>query len=122
MNDQLSPRELDQREQTMQYDVLLVLIAVVCLLNGMQFSPFLVIFAAGLTPILAAFFITSPVLLFYFASLCAAVSTAILAGIPAALYERYAGGGRTSIVSLTIWLGFAIFFSLPTILRFFGQY
>jgi len=122
MNDQLNPRELDQREQTMQNDVLLVLIAVVCLLNGMQFSPFLVIFAAGLTPILAAFFITSPVLLFYFASLCAAVSTAILAGIPAALYERYAGGGRTSIVSLTIWLGFAIFFSLPTILRFFGQY
>lgn len=122
MNDQLSPRELDQREQAMQHDVLLVLIAVVCLLNGMQFSPFLVIFAAGLTPILAAFFITSPILLFYFASLCAAVATAILAGIPAALYERYAGGGRSSVVSLSIWLAFAVLFSLPSILRFFGRY
>ncbi len=116
----LKPHDLDQREKTMQQDVMLVLIAAVSLLNGMQFSPFLLIFAAGLAPILSAFFITSPVLLFYFASLCAGVSTAILAGIPAALYERYAGGGQTSLTSLMIWLAVVIILSIPSILRFFG--
>lgn len=116
----IPPHEMDQREQTMQQDVLLVLVAAISLLNGMQFSPFLVIFAAGLAPILSAFFITSPVLLFYFASLCAGVSTAILAGIPAALYERYAGGGATSVTSLSIWLVGVVILSIPTILRFFA--
>jgi hypothetical protein len=111
---------MDGREQTMQQDVMLVLIAAISLLNGMQFSPFLVIFAAGLAPILSAFFITSPVLLFYFASLCAGVSTAILAGIPAALYERFVGGNQTSLASLMIWLVGAIVLSIPTILRFFS--
>ena len=117
---EIPPHEMDGREQTMQQDVMLVLIAAISLLNGMQFSPFLVIFAAGLAPILSAFFITSPVLLFYFASLCAGVSTAILAGIPAALYERFVGGNQTSLASLMIWLVGAIILSIPTILRFFS--
>ena len=119
MTEPLHPHEMDQREKTMQQDVMLVLIAAISLLNGMQVSPFLVIFAAGLAPILSAFFITSPVLLFYFASLCAGVSTVILAGIPAALYERFAGGRGTSVTSLTIWLVAAVILAIPTILRFF---
>jgi hypothetical protein len=119
MTEPLPPHDMDQREKTMQQDVMLVLIAAISLLNGMQASPFLVIFAAGLAPILSAFFITSPVLLFYFASLCAGVSTVILAGIPAALYERFAGGGLTSVTSLTIWLAGSVILAIPTILRFF---
>jgi hypothetical protein len=119
MTEPLPPHDMDQREKTMQQDVMLVLIAAISLLNGMQASPFLVIFAAGLAPILSAFFITSPVLLFYFASLCAGVSTVILAGIPAALYERFAGGGMTSVTSLTIWLAGSVILAIPTILRFF---
>ena len=114
------PHDADQREKTMQQDVMLVLIAAISLINGMQFSPFLVIFAAGLAPILSSFFITSPVLLFYFASLCAGVSTAILAGVPAALYERFSGGGQTSVTSLLIWLAGCIILSIPSIIRFFA--
>ncbi len=114
------PHDADHREKTMQQDVMLVMIAAISLINGMQFSPFLVIFAAGLAPILSAFFITSPVLLFYFASLCAGVSTAILAGIPAALYERHFGGRETSVTSLAIWLAGTVVLSIPSILRFFS--
>lgn len=113
-------QDMDHREQTMQQDVILVMVAAMSLLNGLHFSPFLVIFAAGLAPILAAFYVTSPVLLFYFASLCAAVSTAILAGIPAALYERFSGARRTNVTSLSIWLVCTIILSIPSILKFFA--
>ena len=109
----------DEREKALRQDGLLIGVAVISMLNGMHFSPFINLFAAALAPLLAAFFITSPVLLFYFASLTLAVSTAILAGIPAALYERAKGQSESSGASLGVWLVSAIILTIPTMISFF---
>jgi hypothetical protein len=50
-------------------------------------------------------------------SLFIAAMTLLIAGIPAALYERIRGLKASTPVSLSIWLGTAILLSLPTIMR-----
>ena len=109
----------EEREKILRRDGLLIGVAVVCMLNGMHFSPWINLFAAALAPLLAAFYITSPILLFYFASLTLAVATAILAGIPAALYERAKGLGESDGASLGIWLVTAMVLTIPTVITFF---
>jgi hypothetical protein len=55
----------------------------------------------------------------YFSSLMLSTGTVILAGIPAALYERYAGAKDDStVVSLWIWLAGAGLLTLPAIGNF----
>jgi hypothetical protein len=55
----------------------------------------------------------------YFASMMLSTATVILAGIPAALYERYAGAKDDStVVSLWIWLAGAGLLTLPAIGNF----
>jgi hypothetical protein len=111
---------MDDREKLLRQDGILIGIAVVCLLNGMYFSPWINLFAAALAPLLASFFITSPVLLLYFASLTLSVVTAILAGIPAALYERSRGLTHSNGASLGIWLASALLLSIPAIMGLFN--
>jgi hypothetical protein len=56
----------------------------------------------------------SQALIFYFSSLMLATATVILAGIPAALYERYAGlKDDSNVVSLWIWLAGTALLALP---------
>lgn len=43
--------------------------------------------------------------------------TVLIAGIPAALYERIRGHKTSTLVSLTIWLAATILLSLPAIMR-----
>ncbi len=109
----------EEREKILRRDGLLIGVAVVCMLNGMHFSPWINLFAAALAPLLAAFYITSPILLFYFASLTLGVATAILAGVPAALYERAKGLGESNGASLGIWLVTAMVLTIPTVITFF---
>jgi len=55
-----------------------------------------------------------------FSSLMVSTATIILAGIPAALYERFAGAKDDSnVVSLWIWLAGAAILTLPAIGNFF---
>jgi hypothetical protein len=59
-------------------------------------------------------------LIFYFAALMLSTATIILAGIPAALYERLASANEASNeVSLWIWLAGAALLALPAIGNFF---
>jgi hypothetical protein len=59
-------------------------------------------------------------LIFYFAALMLSTATIILAGIPAALYERVVGAKETSSqVSLWIWLAGTALLALPAIGNFF---
>ncbi|HEX4892511.1 MAG TPA: hypothetical protein VFV47_04435 [Hyphomicrobiaceae bacterium] len=44
-----------------------------------------------------------------------ALMTAAIAGLPAALYERLVGRGRSSVISLGVWLAGAILISWPAI-------
>ena len=46
-------------------------------------------------------------------------ATIILAGIPAALYERFAGAKDSTPVSLWIWLAGTAILTLPAIGNFF---
>lgn len=53
-------------------------------------------------------------LIFYFSSLMLATGTVILAGIPAALYERYRGlKDDSDVVALWIWLAGTAALALP---------
>jgi hypothetical protein len=58
-------------------------------------------------------------LIFYFSSLMLATATIILAGIPAALYERFVGAKEDSTeASLWIWLAGTAILTLPAIGNF----
>jgi hypothetical protein len=65
------------------------------------------------------FWISSKLIIFYLASLIISVSIAVLAGVPAALYERYAGLRQSSMRSLQIWLAATFVLSLPALLALF---
>ncbi len=71
--------------------------------------------------------ILAPALLFgnisltlMFSSLMVATATIMLAGIPAALYERYVGAKNDSnVVSLWIWLAGSALLTIPAMGNFF---
>jgi hypothetical protein len=96
--------DLDEREQLLKRDGLLLGIAVASLLNGMPFSPLLFPVVVLLQPFVAGTFIASPMVLTYLASFLAAAMTLVLAGIPAAIYERLNGLKDSTPASLGIWL------------------
>ena len=61
-------------------------------------------------------------LIAYFASLMLSTATIILAGIPAAIYERFIGAKDDSTeVSLWIWLAGTALLTLPAIGNFFNS-
>ena len=103
----------DERADAVAYQLLIPLL-LIALLNGMH-SPFtglLVKFAAGWYP---PFLPPMPELVFYFAQLLVSTLTLMLAGIPAALYERLAGNGRSTFVSMGLWLLGAALLTLPAL-------
>ena len=84
------------------------------MINGM-FHP-LRLLAFVLTKHFMAFVLfESEALLFYFSSLMLSTATVILAGIPAALYERLTGRTDSNVVSLWIWLAGTALLTLPAI-------
>jgi hypothetical protein len=61
----------------------------------------------------------SEALIFYFSSLMLATATIILAGIPAAIYERFVGAKEDSTeASMWIWLAGTAILTLPSIGNF----
>ncbi len=106
----------EEREATMQRDVLLVATAGLSLLNGMHFSPLFDPVFFLVRPFAPAFLSYAPVLLFYFTSLLISLTTLLLAGVPAAIYERVRGLKESSPGSLGIWLGAVILLTLPALL------
>ena len=74
--------------------------------------------------IVTNYFMTLPLfgsqgLIFYFSSLMLATGTVIVAGIPAALYERYRGLKEDSdVVALWIWLAGTALLALPAMSSF----
>lgn len=115
-----NPEKPEDRELALRQDGYLLGIATLGLVNGMHVSPLFDAAFVLLRPLLGSFYITSPVLQFYFASLLLAVGAVLLAGIPAAIYERARGLSRSTPTSLGIWLGATALLSLPTFLRMLG--
>jgi uncharacterized membrane-anchored protein YitT (DUF2179 family) len=109
--------DFDQRETLLKRDGMLVGIAGLSLLNGMHFSPlfdpaFVLfrVFAPG-------FFLNSPLLLFYFTSLLLSAATLVIAGIPAALFERFTDRRESDTISLGIWLATSAALAVVTLLN-----
>ncbi|PTM39265.1 hypothetical protein [Bosea sp. 124] len=109
----------DDRETLLRQDGLLIGIAGASLLSGMHFSPFFdpafIIVKFLIAP---TFFISSPILLFYFTSLLVSISCLIIAGAGAAIFERITGRTRSDPVSLGVWLAGLLLLAIPV---FFGM-
>ena len=89
------------------------------MINGI-FNQLALIFALIHAQILApALLFGSTPLTLMFASLMVSTATIILAGIPAALYERFSGiQDDSSVTSLWIWLAGTAILTLPAIGNF----
>jgi uncharacterized membrane protein (DUF2068 family) len=108
--DALSPNRL----------LLLGALVAVALFNGTKWSPFYDPTAYVMHLNLRAYRLVSARTLYESAMLPIALLTLMLAGIPAALYERVRGLQTSSTVSLAIWLVATVLLTLPTIRRAFG--
>ena len=110
--------DMNAREKILKQDFLLVGIVGLAVLNGMPFSPWLAIAYILTRPFFeVTFWISSPLLVFYFTSLALSTLTIMLAGIPAAIFERATGRTETDATSLYIWLGGTIVLTIPALLR-----
>lgn len=110
--------DMNARERYLKQDVLLVGIVGLAVMNGMHFSPWIDIAFILTRPFFqVTFWISSPLLVFYFTSLALATLTIMLAGIPAAIFERVTGRKETDATSLYIWLGATIILTIPALLR-----
>ncbi len=114
------PGDMDAREDALKQDGYLLGIALVSLVNGMHFSPWFDLFLVPVAALMAGFWISSQLLIFYMASLILSVSTVIVAGVPAALFERATGRKRSDPASLLIWLGCCFLISIPAFMRLFN--
>lgn len=109
--------DMQERQDAMQKDVMLVATAGLSLMNGMTWSPVLFPFVVLLKALLAGTFLASPILLTYLASMMASATTLLLAGVPAALYERFRGHADSTPVSIGIWLtGVLVLVGLPLLI------
>lgn len=111
--------DLQERQETMQRDVLLVATAAVSLLNGLHFSPLFDPIFFLLRPFVASF-LSSSLVLFYLTSILISLMTLLIAGIPAALYERIRGHAQSTPVSIGIWFVATILLAIPGIMGAFG--
>lgn len=110
-----------QRQDLMQRDVLLMVVAGLSLVSGMHFSPYFDPIFFLIKPFAASFYISSPLLLLYFTSLFISLLTLIIGGVPAALFERARGLDSSTPVSIAIWAVCVALIALPAIVGFFGM-
>ena len=87
------------------------------ILNGM-FSPLLPQAIGAVLIMAPAFFASSISLLFFVSSLLLSTLTIMLAGIPAALYERATGAEESTPISMWIWLAGVALLTLPALNQF----
>ena len=109
-----------ERQDMMQRDVLLMVVAGLSLINGMHFSAYFDPFFLLFKPFAASFFITSPILLLYVTSLLLSTLTLLIGGVPAAIYERARGLETSTPISIGVWLAGVALVAAPTLLGLAG--
>jgi hypothetical protein len=88
------------------------------MVSGM-FSPIFVPNVTGAILLLApGLLIASPHILVFLAYLVGATLTIMIAGVPAALYERAIGARESTAMSMWIWLAGAGVIALPAVVTF----
>ena len=110
----------DEREQLLKRDVMLVATAALSLVNGMHFSPWFDPVAILLKPFVAGTFLASPLEFLYLTSIFISLMTLLLAGVPAALYERFRGERESTPTSLFIWFACTLLLSAHSLLAAAG--
>ncbi|MFM9938046.1 MAG: hypothetical protein ACKVP7_00955 [Hyphomicrobiaceae bacterium] len=110
---------MESREQSLQKDVLLVATAAVSLINGASVSPLFDPVFFLLRPFVAQI-ASSPLVLFYMTSIFLSAMTLLLAGVPAAIYERLRGETDSTPISIGIWLIATILLSIPGLMGLLG--
>ncbi len=96
--------------------LLITALLVVAALNGL-FAPTLVIPLSAIRLVFSETAIASPEAALWGSSLLWALFTLMVAGIPAALYERLVRAEGSTALSLAIWLAGAVLLSLPALTR-----
>ena len=96
---------------------LLLLVLGLCVVNGI-FSPYLNIAVPVTAALMPELFPRTIEWVLFWSSILLASTTLLFSGVPAALYERLAPGGREGSASMWIWLAGAILLSLPAVKRF----
>ncbi len=110
--------DMNEREKLLKQDMILFGILGLSILNGMHFSPWIDGAYLLMKPFLqVSFWISSPLIAFYFTSLALSTLTIMLAGIVAAIFERATGRKETDLASLYIWLGAALVLSIPALMN-----
>jgi len=100
----------------MDRQTIFAIVVTVAVVNGV-FSP-MVGLAFALAPIwLPEFLPVSPGVLLYLSSLIVATATLLMAGVPAAFYERLIDRRPESKIPTLVWLGAAVTLSLPALDR-----
>lgn len=113
--------DMHDREQMMKRDVTLVATAGLSLLNGMHFSPWFDPVAILLKPFVAGTFLGTPLVFLYLSSIFISAMTLLIAGVPAALYERFNKLEESTPTSLYIWLGCTILLTAHALLAAAGS-
>jgi hypothetical protein len=111
---------MDDREKALRQDGLLISLALAGLINGSHWSPWFDLLAGPIAAVLSGFLFSSPLLLFYFASLFVSLFTIVISGVPAAIYESSQNLSESNNTSLTIWVVSAVFLSLPAAAKMIG--
>lgn len=117
----IDPDSVAERERLMKRDVLLVAIAGTSLLNGMHFSPYFDPIAILLRPFIAGTVLGTPLVALYLSSIFVSLLSLLVAGVPAALYERAKGLADSTPASLGIWLAALVLITLPTFSAMVGR-
>lgn len=107
----------EDREDILRRDGIVIGIAGMSVLNGMHFSAYFDPAYILMKQFAPGFFITSPLLIFYFTSLFISALTLAIGGVPAAIYERGRGLEASTPTSLWIWLGGIGLLTIPTLLQ-----
>lgn len=103
------------------HGLLLTSTVAVSLLNGTILSPLYDSIAYLLYLVTRGYAFATPALLSHLATVFIAALTLLIAGIPAAVYERIRGLKESTPLSLAIWLAAAVLLSLPTLLKMLGD-
>jgi hypothetical protein len=97
-------------------DTLFPVVVGVCVVNGI-FSPYLSVALPVSAVLMPEIFPRTIEWVLFWSSVLLASATLLFSGVPAALYERFAGSKPESAASMWIWLAGAVILSLPVALR-----
>jgi hypothetical protein len=112
--------DFEQRPKLLGHGVPLVGVGAIAAFNGTLFSPIFDSVSYYVDTFARGTLFYSPELYQHVTSVFMALMTLLIAGIPAALYERTRGLKMSTLTSLGIWFVAAVLLSLPTILNLLG--